>query len=144
MTNGIGPLVGAFFCGWLRQVCVDGNGNGWQDFWWTLAAMIAACTAIFALLYRGEKGRGIDRRTPPRDCGSPLPPCTGAACRDIPHRPAGRAPPAAAGLRSPARPTAPSRNRPGSMVHRSPHLAPRGGEKARRIPRKASRCAIRG
>ena len=55
MTAGIGPLAGAFLCGWLQDAVVDENGNGWQDFWWTLAAIIAACTAIFALLYRGRK-----------------------------------------------------------------------------------------
>ena len=55
MTAGIGPLVGAFFCGWLRDVCVDENGNGWQNFWWILAAMIAVFGVAFATLYQGRK-----------------------------------------------------------------------------------------
>lgn len=55
MTAGIGPLVGAFFCGWLKDICVDANGNGWQNFWWILAGVIATCTVAFAVLYRGKK-----------------------------------------------------------------------------------------
>jgi len=55
MTSGIGPLVGALFCGWLKVVCVDANGNGWQNFWWILAGVIAVCWAAFALFYRGKK-----------------------------------------------------------------------------------------
>ncbi len=55
MSAGIGPLVGAFFCGWLKDFCVDENGNGWENFWWILSAMIAVCTAAFAFFYRGKK-----------------------------------------------------------------------------------------
>lgn len=55
MAAGIGPLLGAFFCRWLRVVCVDGNGRGWENFWGILAAIIAACWVAFALLYRGKK-----------------------------------------------------------------------------------------
>ena len=55
MSAGIGPLLGAFFCRWLRVVCVDENGHGWENFWWVLAAIIAACWIAFALLYRGKK-----------------------------------------------------------------------------------------
>jgi MFS family permease len=58
VSGGLGPLVGAWFCGWLRQQCVDGNGNGWDDFWGVLTAMIAGCLMVFILLYRGQpKGR---------------------------------------------------------------------------------------
>ena len=55
MMSGIGPLIGAVFCGWLHDVCVDANGDGWEDFWWILAGIIAACTAAFALLYQGKR-----------------------------------------------------------------------------------------
>ena len=55
MAGGIGPLIGAFFCGWLHDFCVDENGDGWENFWWTLAAMIGISTAAFAALYRGKK-----------------------------------------------------------------------------------------
>ena len=55
MTAGIGPLVGAFFCGWLKDVCVDADGNGWQNFWWILAGVIAVCWAAFGILYQGRK-----------------------------------------------------------------------------------------
>jgi MFS family permease len=55
MTAGIGPLVGALFCAWLRSACVDENGAGWQSFWWVLTSIIAACWVAFGLLYRGEK-----------------------------------------------------------------------------------------
>lgn len=55
MAAGIGPLVGAFFCRWLRVVCVDGSGRGWENFWGILAAIIAACWVAFGLMYRGKK-----------------------------------------------------------------------------------------
>ena len=32
MTSGIGPLVGALLCGWLQDVCIDENGEGWETF----------------------------------------------------------------------------------------------------------------
>lgn len=54
MAAGIGPLVGAFFCRWLRAVCVDDTGAGWQTFWWILAGIIAVCWVAFGLLYRGK------------------------------------------------------------------------------------------
>jgi len=54
MTSGIGPLVGALFCAWLRAVCVDETGAGWQTFWWTLAGIIAVCWLAFGLFYRGK------------------------------------------------------------------------------------------
>jgi len=55
MSSGIGPLVGAVFCGCLRAVCVDDAGNGWEMFWWVLAGLIAVCWAAFGLLYKGLK-----------------------------------------------------------------------------------------
>ncbi|WP_411826517.1 MFS transporter [Luteolibacter sp. AS25] len=53
MMAGLGPLIGAFFCGWLRDFCVDDAGNGWENFWWVLAGMIAVCWGAFAVMYRG-------------------------------------------------------------------------------------------
>lgn len=55
MTSGIGPLVGAFFCGWLRNTLVDETGQGWENFWWVLSAIITACWLGFGLLYQGKK-----------------------------------------------------------------------------------------
>lgn len=55
MTGGIGPLIGALFCGWLRVVTVDENGHGWQNFWWILACIIGACWLAFGMLYRGKR-----------------------------------------------------------------------------------------
>lgn len=55
MSSGIGPLVGAFFCGWLRVVCVDDAGNGWEIFWWVLAGIIGVCWGAFGFLYKGMK-----------------------------------------------------------------------------------------
>lgn len=55
MASGVGPLIGAFFCGWLRVVCVDENGQGWDTFWWVLAAIIAVCWAAFGILYKGMR-----------------------------------------------------------------------------------------
>ncbi len=54
MQSGLGPLIGAFFCGWLRDFCVDENGQGWDTFWWVLAAIITVCTVAFASFYRGK------------------------------------------------------------------------------------------
>lgn len=51
--SGIGPLLGALVCGWLRKVCVDADGHGWAQFWGILAAMIGVCFVIFAIFYRG-------------------------------------------------------------------------------------------
>ncbi len=55
MSSGIGPLVGAFLCKWLRAVCVDESGHGWENFWGILAAIIAACWVAFGITYRGKK-----------------------------------------------------------------------------------------
>lgn len=55
MASGIGPLFGAFFCRWLRVVCVDETGHGWGNFWGVLAAIIAACWVAFWLMYRGKE-----------------------------------------------------------------------------------------
>ena len=55
MTSGLGNLVGAFFCGWLRGTQVDGSGLGWAHYWWILAGVIAACFVGFGVLYQGRK-----------------------------------------------------------------------------------------
>lgn len=57
ISAGLGPLVGALFCGWLRQTCVMPDGSGWEWFWGLLAMMIAGCLAIFLLFYRGLGGK---------------------------------------------------------------------------------------
>jgi MFS family permease len=53
VSGGIGPLLGAVICGWLRKHYVDAAGNGWMEFWGILAAMIVVCFVIFAVFYRG-------------------------------------------------------------------------------------------
>jgi MFS family permease len=54
VSGGLGPLIGAAFCGWLHDYCVRPNGQGWMDFWTILAGMIALCFVIFAVFYRGR------------------------------------------------------------------------------------------
>lgn len=53
VSSGLGPLVGAMLCGWLRNTCVTPDGRGWMEFWSILSAMIAGCFVIFAMFYRG-------------------------------------------------------------------------------------------
>ena len=53
-SNGVGPLVGALICGWLRHHCVGTDTYGWSWFWGMLAAMIAGCFGVFALFYQGR------------------------------------------------------------------------------------------
>lgn len=53
VSGGIGPLVGALVCGWLRDHVVGEDGQGWSLFWTILAAMIAGCFALFAVFYQG-------------------------------------------------------------------------------------------
>lgn len=56
VSGGVGPLVGALVCGFLRSHCVTATGQGWAGFWAILAGMIAACFVLFALLYQGKTG----------------------------------------------------------------------------------------
>ncbi len=53
VTSGIGPLVGAVLCGWLRTRLVADGVHGWENFWGSLAAIIAVCFVVFAVCYRG-------------------------------------------------------------------------------------------
>lgn len=62
VSSGLGPLVGAAVCGWLRVRCVTADGQGWALFWGVLAAMIAVCFAIFAVFYRGLGKAGVGQR----------------------------------------------------------------------------------
>ena len=55
VASGLGPLVGALGCGWLRNHCVNADGHGWLAFWSILAAMIALCFLIFAGFYQGGR-----------------------------------------------------------------------------------------
>ncbi len=57
VASGLGPLVGACVCGWLRDHYIQANGQGWLELWSVLGAMIAVCFVIFALCYRGAAGR---------------------------------------------------------------------------------------
>ena len=57
VTSGIGPLAGALICGWLRNRCVNAEGQGWMGFWAILAGMIAVCFVIFAVFYQGRGRR---------------------------------------------------------------------------------------
>lgn len=52
-TAGVGTLIGTWLCGQLRSILVQDNGEGWVLFWAILSAMIAVCTLIFGLFYRG-------------------------------------------------------------------------------------------
>lgn len=55
VAGGVGPLAGALLCGWLRGHAVTADGAGWDWFWGILAAMIAVCLALFAMMYRGRQ-----------------------------------------------------------------------------------------
>lgn len=61
VSGGLGPLLGAVICGWLRAHCVTADGQGWALFWTILAAMIAGCFAVFAAFYQG-----LGKRAEPR------------------------------------------------------------------------------
>lgn len=54
VSGGLGPLVGALVCGWLRNHWVTEDGQGWMQFWAVLSGMIAMCFVIFALFYQGQ------------------------------------------------------------------------------------------
>jgi nucleoside transporter len=59
VSGGLGPLLGAVVCGWLRNHLVTADGQGWMEFWGVLAGMIAVCFGIFLQFYKGlgrEKG----------------------------------------------------------------------------------------
>lgn len=58
VANGLGPLLGALLCGWLRHTVVQPDGTGWDLFWSILGAIIAGCFVVFALCYRGRRERG--------------------------------------------------------------------------------------
>lgn len=51
--SGVGPLLGAFTCGWLRHHFVQADGSGWAAFWAILAGIITVCFIVFAVFYRG-------------------------------------------------------------------------------------------
>jgi len=53
VVSGIGPLVGAVVCGYLRTHLVRDGIHGWMEFWAALAAIIAFCHIAFLLFYRG-------------------------------------------------------------------------------------------
>ena len=57
VSGGLGPLVGAWFCGWLRHRCVQPDGSGWDDFWSILSGIIAGCLVMFVTLYRSQPRR---------------------------------------------------------------------------------------
>ena len=55
-ASGLGPLLGAALCGWLRDSLIHGNdGRGWMELWSVLGAMIAGCFLILAVFYRGTR-----------------------------------------------------------------------------------------
>jgi len=55
VMGGIGPLVGAVVCSWLRDHLVTADGHGWLALWGILAGMIAVCFVIFAMFYQPSK-----------------------------------------------------------------------------------------
>ena len=61
VSGGIGPLVGAVVCGWLRNHCVAADGSGWALFWAILAAMIAVVSRFSRCSTgpRAETQRGV-------------------------------------------------------------------------------------
>ena len=57
VSAGLGPLVGALLCGWLRTYCVTADGRGWMDFWAILSGIIGVCFTIFLFCYKGLRRR---------------------------------------------------------------------------------------
>lgn len=53
VSAGVGPLIGTKLCGLMRETLVNEQGEGWVAFWGLLSAMIAVCTVLFAVFYRG-------------------------------------------------------------------------------------------
>ena len=53
VSAGFGSLVGAWLCGFMRVRMVNEAGDGWIQFWGSLSGMVALCTLIFAVFYRG-------------------------------------------------------------------------------------------
>ncbi len=53
MAGGVGPLIGSLVCGLLREWLVADGHHGWANFWAVLAGMIAVCTVLFAIFYKG-------------------------------------------------------------------------------------------
>ena len=54
VSSGLGPLMGALVCGWLREHLVADGVHGWDAFWMSLSAMASLCFVIFGLFYRGR------------------------------------------------------------------------------------------
>lgn len=52
VSGGIGPLIGALLCGWLRERFVL-DGEGWAMFWGVLTGIILLCLAGFVIFYQG-------------------------------------------------------------------------------------------
>jgi nucleoside transporter len=59
VSGGLGPLIGAAVCGWLRSQYADDGAAGWAWFWGILSAMIGVCFLLLAIFYRG-----LGRRNP--------------------------------------------------------------------------------
>lgn len=57
VSAGVGPLLGALLCGWLRHAVVAPDGTGWDVFWGILGAIIVLCFVAFAIGYRGQAAR---------------------------------------------------------------------------------------
>ena len=61
VTGGIGPLLGAAICSWLRDYVVTADGHGWMAFWSILAGLIGVCFVMLAVFYQElGKPRGRD------------------------------------------------------------------------------------
>lgn len=62
VSGGLGPLIGALVCGWLREYFVADGVHGWDAFWMSLSAMAALCFLVFGLFYRGKVKDPIQSR----------------------------------------------------------------------------------
>jgi nucleoside transporter len=61
VTYGLGMLIGAWVSGWVvdRFALADGSGHRWGELWYVPAAMAAAVTVLFALLFKDDfKAKG--------------------------------------------------------------------------------------
>ncbi|HEV7405489.1 MAG TPA: MFS transporter [Chthoniobacteraceae bacterium] len=60
MMAGIGNLVGALFCGWLRDWCGSPGGTRWTLYWSILAGCTAAVMGYFLLRFREPESPRVD------------------------------------------------------------------------------------
>ena len=54
MNSGVGNLIGYLGCGWWFNACAAESPTHWPNFWWVLAAMIAAVLVYFLWAFHDQ------------------------------------------------------------------------------------------